>query len=132
MKYQTIQRCRGIYPVQLMWRCLKVATGGFHAWSKRSTSRRELDNQRLLLRIRELHADSDCVMGMPRMHEEPRYDGETASPNRIAWLMASDGSYGIPQRRQWRKKRIGVGPADVRNHLERADATEELPIRTTD
>lgn len=119
MKYQTIQRCRGIYPVQLMCRCLEVSTSGFHAWSKRSTSRRDLDNQRLLVRIRELHAGSDCVMGMPRMHEELGYDGETASPNRIARLMASDGLYGVPQRRQWRKKRTGVRPAYVRNHLER-------------
>lgn len=119
MKYQTIQRCRGIYPVQLMCRCLEVSTSGFHAWSKRSTSRRELDNQRLLVRIRELHAGSDGVMGMPRMHEELRYDGETASPNRVARLMVSDGLYGVPQRRQWRKKRTGVRPSTVRNHLER-------------
>ncbi len=119
MKYQTIQGCRSVYPVQLMCRCLKVSTSGFHAWGKRSTSQRELDNQRLLVRIRQLHVGSDGVMGMPRMHEELGYDGETASPNRVARLMASDGLYGVPQRRPWRKKRIGVRPATVRNHLER-------------
>ena len=82
-------------------------------------SARVTDNQRLLLRIREYHAASDGVMGMPRMHEQLCYDGETASPNRVAQLMARNGLFGIPQRRQWRKKRSGVRPAHIRNHLER-------------
>jgi putative transposase len=82
-------------------------------------SARLADNQRLLVRIRRHHAASDGVMGMPRMHEQLCYEGETASPNRVARLMAKDGLFGIPQRRQWRKKRSGVRPAYIRNHLER-------------
>jgi putative transposase len=58
-------------------------------------------------------------MGMPRMHEVLTDEGETASPNRIARLMARDGLQGIPQRRRWRRKRTGIRPAYVRNHLER-------------
>lgn len=77
------------------------------------------DNQRLLARIRQHHAASDGVMGMPRMHEALLYEGETASPNRVARLMAKDGLFGIPQRRAWRRKRSGVRPSHVRNHLER-------------
>jgi putative transposase len=73
----------------------------------------------LLGRIREHHAASDGVMGVPRMHEVLTDEGETASPNRIARIMAKDGLQGIPQRRQWRRKRSGVRPAYVRNHLER-------------
>lgn len=34
----------------------------FHAWDKRPTSPREVDNQRLLARIREYHEASDGVM----------------------------------------------------------------------
>ena len=119
MKYQTIQRCRGAYPVQLMCRCLKVSTSGFHAWSKRSPSQRALDNQRLLARIRERHVASDGVIGMPRMHEDLSDAGETASPNRIARLMAANGLYGVPQARRWRRKPSGIRPVFVRNHLER-------------
>ncbi len=82
-------------------------------------SPRESDNQRLLARIREHHVASDGVMGMPRMHEQLGYEGETAGRNRIARLMAHDGLFGVPQRRRWRRKRSGVRPAHVRNHLER-------------
>jgi len=62
-----------------MCRCLKVSTSGFHAWNKRPMSARATDNQRLLARIREFHAASDGVMGMPRMHEDLSYVGETAA-----------------------------------------------------
>jgi len=82
-------------------------------------SARAIDNQRLLTRIRVHHAASDSVMGMPRMHEQLSYEGETASPNRVARLMASNGLFGIPQRRAWRKKHSGIRPAHLRNHLQR-------------
>ncbi|QBB70221.1 IS3 family transposase [Pseudolysobacter antarcticus] len=119
LKFQTIQRCRTVYPVQLMCRCLKVSSSGFHAWCKRPLSARAKDNQRLLVQIKALHSISDGVLGMPRMHEELSYAGETASPNRVARLMASNGLFGIPQRRAWRSKRSGVRPLHVRNHLQR-------------
>lgn len=119
MKYQTIRRCRGAYPVQLMCRCLRVSASGFHAWCKRPMSRRQADNERLLVKIRARHAASDGVMGMPRMHEELGFEGETASRNRIARLMARHGLYGVPQRRRWQHKRTGARPAFVCNHLER-------------
>jgi len=125
LKYQAIQRCRSDYPVKLMCRCLKVSTSGFHAWRARSPSRRALDNRRLLSRIRDLHAASDGVMGMPRMHEQLGYEGETASPNRIARIMAADGMYGVPQRRRWLKKPSAARPAHVTNHLERDFASLE-------
>ncbi len=126
MKYQTIQRCRGVYPVRMMCRCLKVSTSGFYGWAKRPPSARELENRRLLGRIRELHAASDGVMGAPRMHEELSNEGERASQNRIARIMAADGLRGIPQRTQWRSKPSGIRPAFVSNRLER-DFTASEP-----
>jgi len=119
VKYESIQRCRGLYPVQLMCRCLRVSRSGFYAWTQRGLSDRERDNRRLLVRIRKLHEESDGVMGAPRMHEVLRGEGEPASLNRVARLMANDGLKGIPQKRQWRRKASGERPAYVRNHLER-------------
>ncbi|CAN5756266.1 hypothetical protein BH23GEM11_BH23GEM11_06580 [soil metagenome] len=94
---------------------------------------RKRENQCLLARIREHHSASDGVMGMPRMLEELSDEGETASPNRIARIMANAGIQGIPQRRQWRRKASGVRPADVRDHLERDfNATEPNTKWVTD
>lgn len=119
MRYEAIRRHRSQYPIRLMCRCLKVAPSGFHAWLVRQPSERARDNTRLLEKIRQHHADSDGVMGAPRMHEVLGYEGETASLNRIARLMAQDGLFGVPQKRRWHHKPSGVRPAHVRNHLER-------------
>ena len=109
-----------------MCRCLRVSRSGFYAWSTRPKSPRQIDNERLLGRIREHHTASDGVMGAPRMHEVLTDEGESASQNRIARLMAKDGLQGIPQKRQWRRKPSGVRPIYVRNHLERDFTATEL------
>lgn len=119
MRYEAIRCHRGQYPIRLMCRCLKVSPSGFHAWACRSPSARAQDNARLLGKIQQRHADSDGVMGAPRMHEELGYEGETASLNRVARLMADAGLFGVPQKRRWRHKPSGVRPTHVRNHLER-------------
>ena len=120
MKYQSIQRSRGVYPVQLMCRCLRVSRSGFYAWTRREPSAREQENRRLLRRIREHHEASDGVLGAPRMHEDLRLEGETASLNRVARLMAREDLQG-------HRSEAAVAPeaeqrtaaAHVRNHLER-------------
>ncbi|MBF0647188.1 IS3 family transposase, partial [Desulfuromonas acetoxidans] len=120
LKYQAVQRCRNEFPIRLMCRCLKVSHSGYYDWEKRSPSTRQIDNERLLKRIREIHEDSNGAIGVPRMHEDLRETGETASKNRIARLMASAGLQGWP-----RKKKRGryhtpvVVPADVQNQLQR-------------
>ena len=85
-----------------MCRLLKVSPSSYYDWDARPPSVRQLDNERLLRRIREIHEDSQGVIGAPRMHEDLVDDGETASKNRVARLMAADGLQGWP-----RKKRRG-------------------------
>jgi len=89
-----------------MCRCLKVSASGFHDWAKRLPSKRAKNNARLLAKIPQHHADSDGVMGAPRMHEALTYQGETASLNRVARVTSG----AAPQRRRWRSKPSGVRP----------------------
>ena len=119
MRYEAIRRHREQYPTRLMCRCLKVSSSGFQAWLVCEPSARAQDNARLLEKIRQYHADSDGVMGAPRMHEALCYAGEHASLNRVARLMAGADLAGVPQRRRWRHKPSGVRPTYVRNHLAR-------------
>lgn len=54
------------------------------------------------------------------MHEDLTDDGETASKNRIARLMARDGLQGWPRKKKrGQRGRPGLPPPDVRNLLER-------------
>lgn len=82
-----------------MCRCLNISSSGYYDWVKRSPSLRQIDNQRLLKRIREIHEDSRGAIGVPRMHEDLTEGGETASKNRIARLMASAGIQGWPRKK---------------------------------
>ncbi len=115
-----IERCREEFPVRLMCRCLKVSASGYYDWSKRLPCGRQLDNRRLLGRIRELHEDSRGTLGAGRMHEDLVDEGETASLNRVARLMAFDSLQGWPRpKRRGQRAQSALTPPGVRNLLER-------------
>lgn len=119
MRFRMIERCREAFAVRMMCRCLKVSPSGYYAWRGRPLSNRGRDNERLLERIRALHAGSDGVLGSPRMWEDLVYEGESCSLNRVARLMRAHDLRGIPQPRQWRRRLSGNRPGHVRNQLER-------------
>lgn len=103
-----------------MCRCLRVSASGYYDWSGRQPSARQIDNDRLLARIRELHEDSRGMLGAPRMHEDLVEEGETASLNRVARLMARHGLQGWPRKkRRGQRAQPSLTPPGVRNLLER-------------
>lgn len=103
-----------------MCRCLKVSPSGYYGWEARQPSARQLANERLLGRIREIHEDSQGMIGAPRMHEDLTDEGETASKNRIARLMAAAGLQGWPRRKQrGQRYKSSLSLPGIRNHLAR-------------
>jgi len=119
VKYRVIDRCREAYPIRLMCRCLKVSPSGYYGWCDRPMSPRARENQRLLDRIRVLHAESDGTFGAGRIWEDLCEEGERCSLNRVARLMRLDGLQGIPCKKKLRSKPSGTRPADIENHLAR-------------
>lgn len=99
-----IERCRDEFPIRLMCCCLQVSASGYYDWNKRLSSARQLDNQRLLGRIRELHEDSRGTLGAGRMHENLTDQGESANLNRMARLVAADGLQGWPRSKRRGKR----------------------------
>ena len=74
----------------------------------------------MIKRIRELHEDSRDAIGAPRMHEDLLFEGETASLNRVARLMAAEKIQGWPRRKRRGFGRAASGRAvGVKNLLER-------------
>ena len=84
-----IERCRNQLPIRLMCRCLKVSASGYYEWSKRPASARQVENERLVVRMRELHEDSRGTLGAGRMHEDLAEEGQSVSLKRVARLMAA-------------------------------------------
>jgi len=119
MRYRMIERCRDAFPIRMMCRNLKVSPSGYYDWRGRPLSARARDNQRLLNRIQSLHAESDGVLGSPRIWDDLRHEGETCSLNRVARLMQINGIQGIPQKKRWGKKTSGDRPSGIQNHLQR-------------
>ena len=84
MKYRMIQRCREVFPIRMMCRCVRVSSSGYYGWATRVPSARTQENARLLTRIRALHADQDGIVGSPRIWEDLRYAGERCGRHRVA------------------------------------------------
>jgi putative transposase len=115
-----IERCRHAFPIRLMCRCLHVSASGYYDWSQRPPSARQLDNARLLGRMRELHEDSRGALGAGRMQEDLADEGQRVGLNRLARLMATDGLQGCPHpKRRGMRARPALTLPGVRNRLER-------------
>lgn len=114
-----IERCRDAFPIRMMCRHLEVSASGYYEWRTRPPSARAVANERLLARIRSLHAAGDGVLGRRRLCDDLIDEGERCTVNRVGRLMRGAGLSGIPQPKRWRKKSSGTRPGSVRNYLAR-------------
>jgi putative transposase len=114
MKYRLIGAEKAQHPVSLLCEVLGVSRAGFHAWLKRTPSKRWVGDVRLLELIHEIHAESDGSYGSPRIHAELRARGVRVGKKRVERLMRRHGLTGLPKRRRKGKTTVrvpGVRPA---------------------
>jgi putative transposase len=84
------------HSIKTMCRVLGVSRSGFHAWQSRPPSARQVDDERLLERIREIHSENRRVYGSPRIHAELVLgDGERIGRKRVERLMRQAGICGL-------------------------------------
>jgi len=74
-----------------MCRLLDASKAGYYAWRERAPSERTRDDERLLTRIRVIHAVSSQTYGTPRVHAQLRREGTRVGRKRVARLMQADG-----------------------------------------
>jgi putative transposase len=77
-----------------MCRLHGVSAAGFYAWCNRAPSARSREDQRLVDRIRQVHADSRESYGSPRVHEALCRQGERVGKRRIERIMRERGIRG--------------------------------------
>ena len=91
------------HSIKLMCRVLGVSRSGFHAWQARRPSARAIEDQRLIVRIAEIHQRFRGVYGSPRVHAElVLADGERLGRKRVERLMRQAGISGLVRRRRGR------------------------------
>ena len=91
------------HSIKTMCRVLGVSRSGYHAWQTREPSARAREDERLLERIREIHAENRRVYGSPRIHAELRLaDGERIARKRVERLMRRAGITGLRPKKRGR------------------------------
>jgi transposase InsO family protein len=80
---------------------LGVSTSGFYDWLKRGVTARELDDQQLLEKIREIFEDSRQTYGYRRVRWQLARNGVSVNDKRVRRLMRQDGLEGrVPRLRR--------------------------------
>ena len=76
-----------MFGVEEMCRILSVSRSGFYRWCKQYPSRRQKENEQLLALIRQIHRESKCNYGSPRITDALRNRGYNYNHKRVARLM---------------------------------------------
>lgn len=70
-----------------MCRVVQVSSSGYYAWRNRPRSEREMANQKLVLKIKEVHTQSGRSYGVPRVYHALRDQGYGCNHKRVERLM---------------------------------------------
>lgn len=86
------------FPLAQVCETLEVSRSGYYAWLKRKPSQRQVSDQKLLPMILQVHKESRCRYGSPRVTEELRRQNHPCGRHRIARLMRRSGICGLQKR----------------------------------
>lgn len=85
----------------MLARVMRVSKSAYYAWRKRERSQRQLEDERLLVTIKQIHKSSQGTYGAPRIHVELREEHDIRiGKKRVARLMRQAGLVGIHRRRR--------------------------------
>lgn len=84
MRCQAMQAHTGRVLVRLMCRLLAVSPSGYSVWMAQPESLRTVENRRLLMEIRGIHAESQRTDGSPWVHPTLQAQGRRIGEHRVA------------------------------------------------
>ncbi len=91
MKYWFIDQYRSYHGVQRMCRVIVASRSGYYGWKRQQESKRQKENEKILMEIKESHKNSHKIYGSPRITEDLQANGTKCSENRVARLMKVHG-----------------------------------------
>ncbi len=91
MKFEFIYLYRSSFRLNKMCRALQVSRSGYYFWLRRTKSKRQIENERLLKLVKKIHESSRCLYGSPRITAELKAADVKCSKNRVARLMREHG-----------------------------------------
>lgn len=92
IRYLYIEANCGKYPIAKMAKWANVSKSGYYAWHRRRPSQRDLANDELLRKIRELHKKTHESYGPKRMAAQISRDtGKPVNHKRVERIMRENG-----------------------------------------
>jgi transposase InsO family protein len=75
------------FSIEKMCKVFKVSRSGYYSWIKHKPSKWDIENQKILEQIRQIHQESKQIYGSPKITEELRDRKVKVSRPRVARLM---------------------------------------------
>jgi len=94
MKYWFIDQHRSSHRVQKMCIVIGASRSGYYRWKRQPQSKRQMENEKILMEIRQSHKNSHMTYGSPRIILDIKANGIKCSKNRVARLMKKNGITG--------------------------------------
>ena len=94
MKYWFMDQHRSWHGVQRMCRVIGASRSGYYRWKRQPQSKRQKDNEKILMEIKESHKNSRRAYGSPRITKDLQARGTKCGENRVARLMKIHGIAG--------------------------------------
>jgi hypothetical protein len=123
------------FGVELICRTLELSASAYYQRASGASSAREVEDKRLLERIREIHAANYHAYGYRRTWKALRRAGEQVGRGRVQRLMRSHGIQGAKRRgRPWRTTTPDPGVQRRPDLVQRdftASRSDELYVATS-
>lgn len=126
MKYQFMQTHQPEFSLKRMSQVLRVSRSGYYRFINAKPSKRAIENQRLVGKIKAIHAVSRHTYGSPRVHADLQAEGESCSRKRVAKLMRSNGLQ-AKMKKRFKKTTQQNSKAIVAPNLLAQDFTAQAP-----
>lgn len=98
MKYRFIAEHQQEYAVTTMCQVREVSVSGFYAWKQRPPSARQIADEGLSARIRQVHQASHQIYGSRRIQADLAEEGSSCGRKRVVRLMREQGLSGRRRR----------------------------------
>jgi len=99
LRCEYIQRAKKAYPVKILCQVLNVHRSYYYRWCRRNESRRDEENRRLEIVVREIHKISRGTYGNRRISKELKARGFDCGRSRTRTIMRLAGIRGRQKRR---------------------------------
>ena len=91
MRYAFIEQEQPRHSVRLLCHVMRVHPSGYYAWKANPVSARELDNQRLLPKLKQAWLESGGIYGYRKITLDMRDLGEGCGKHRVYGLLKREG-----------------------------------------